>query len=151
MLVSRVGPPHTIPRASAAGAEADSYPLGSPHQFGLYDDPLGVVGESAGLQGDDAFAWNGLGDRPVPGVDDDVPEDPVGVACAVGVGQDHLVPLHQLVQIVEHEVAVRAGVAQAVAGYVDVGSLLPGEARAPQVHSAGLERGLVASRGIVDV
>jgi hypothetical protein len=61
-LGDRYRSPNMGPRASAAGAEADSYLLGSTHQFGLYDDPLSVVGESAGLQGDDAFARNGLGD-----------------------------------------------------------------------------------------
>lgn len=32
------------------------------HQLGLHDEPLGEVGECAGLEADDTLAGDGLGD-----------------------------------------------------------------------------------------
>src|SRR5215203_2817136 len=98
------------------------------HELGLDYEPFGVVWEGAGLEADYVLAGDCFRDLVVVGADDEVGKDAVGVAGAVGVGEDHLVAVSQLVEVPEDEVGVGAGVAEAVAGDVDVGLPFPGVA-----------------------
>src|SRR5829696_5397624 len=61
------------------------------YQLGLDDEPLGVVREGAGLEGEDALAWRSISGSPIVGVGDKLLKDLVGVLRAVGVGQEYLV------------------------------------------------------------
>src|SRR5918998_1798211 len=119
-------------------------------ELGLDDQALLVVWQRAGLEGDDVLALHRLLDRGVVGTDDPLVEDPVDVSPALGVLQHHLVPSPQLVQVPEDEEALRPGVAETVAGDVDVRLRLPREVRVPQVERASGEFALVGGGAIID-
>src|SRR5215213_8548919 len=94
-------------------------------KLGLDNDPVYIVGEGAGLKRDDVLARNRLRHAPIGGLRNEAVKDLVGVLGTVGVGQEHLVALLKLIQVVEHKEAVRARKAHAVPGDVHVGLLLP--------------------------
>src|SRR5215218_4004976 len=107
-------------------------------KLGLDDDPVYIVGEGAGLKRDDVLARNRLRHAPIGGLRNEAVKDFVGVLGTVGVGQEHLVALLKLIQVVEHKEAVRARKAHAVPGDVHVCLLLPREARALDVLGSSL-------------
>src|SRR5215207_2030405 len=107
-------------------------------KLGLDNDPVYIVGEGAGLKRDDVLARNRLRHAPIGGLRNAAVKDLVGVLGTVGVGQEHLVALLKLIQIVEHKEAVRARKAHAVPGDVHVCLLLPREARALDVLGSSL-------------
>src|SRR5215217_6636205 len=107
-------------------------------KLGLDNDPVYIVGEGAGLKRDDVLARNRLRHAPIGGLRNEAVKDLVGVLGTVGVGQEHLVALLKLIQVVEHKEAVRARKAHAVPGDVHVCLLLPREARALDVLGSSL-------------
>src|SRR5215204_3082479 len=107
-------------------------------KLGLDDDPVYIVGEGAGLKRDDVLARNRLRHAPIGGLRNEAVKDLVGILGTVGVGQEHLVALLKLIQVVEHKEAVRARKAHAVPGDVHVCLLLPREARALDVLGSSL-------------
>src|SRR3712207_1687064 len=70
-------------RAAKLPLKREQRPLRHAHELGLDYEPLGVVGEGAGLQADYVLAGGGFGDVVVVGADDEVDKDAVGVAGTV--------------------------------------------------------------------
>src|SRR5918997_2140497 len=135
--------------APTAGAQLSALLLF--HQFAPHYEAVRVVGKGAGLQADDVLSLHGLQDAHFAGGDNALLEDLVGVAGPVAVGQKDVVSLLELVEVPEHQVALRPWIADPVTGDVDVGLPLPRKARAPDVDHAVVERSIVAApRGVVD-
>ena len=113
-------------------------------ELGLDDQALAVVGQRAGLEREDVLARLGVGHLDIGWADDEGLEDLVGVLGAVGVGDVDLVSAADLVEVAEGQPALGVGVAEAVAGDVDVGLIVPREAGACEVDGGvGLQRLLV--------
>src|SRR5215218_10641427 len=120
-------------------------------QFALHYEAVRVVGKRTGLEAYDVLTLCGPHDADGVGRDHPLLENFVGVARSVGVGQEDLIPLLQLVEVPEHEVASSARITHPVASDVDVGHILPREACAPHVDDAVVEGLLVtALGGVVD-
>src|SRR5215204_3318204 len=120
-------------------------------QFAPHYEAVRVVGERAGLQADYVLPLHGPQDAHFAGGDDALLEDLVGVASPFGVGEEDLISLLEFVEVPEHQVALRPGIADPVARDVDVGLPLPRKTRAPDVDHAVVERLFVATpRGVVD-
>src|SRR5919112_1318715 len=139
------------PVMSPPTAEARLPVLPALYQLAPHYEAVRVVGEGAGLQADYVLALHGPQDAHLAGRDDALLEDLVGIAGPVGVGEEDLVALLELVEVPEHQVALCPRIADPVAGDVDVGLPLPRETRAPDVDHAVVERLVVAApRGVVD-
>src|SRR5918995_1516852 len=120
-------------------------------QYALHYEAVRVVGERTGLQADDVLVLCGTHDADGVWRDHPLLEDFVGVTGPVCVGQEDLIPLLQLVEVPENEVALRPRITHPVARDVDVGHILPRKARAPYVHGTVMESPLVtALGGVVD-
>src|SRR5918999_4420667 len=120
-------------------------------QFALHYKAVRVVGERTGLQADDVLPLCRPHDADGVGRDHTLLEYLVGVARTVCDREEDLIPLLQLVEVPEHEVALCARITNPVASDIHVGHVLPREARAPHVDNAVVEGLLVpALRGVVD-
>src|SRR5215211_4741451 len=80
-------------------------------QLALDDKTLLVVGQRAGLEGDDVLARPGICNVGIRRADDEGLEDVVGVFRAVGVGYVDLVANDDIAQIPEGQPALCVGVA----------------------------------------
>src|SRR5215203_2058781 len=118
-------------------------------KFGLNDYAKRVVRERARLQGEYVFALYGLRHEQLRRLHLEGLEHFVGVLPAVGVLDKDLVALHDVVYVPEGEETGGVRVAQAVPGYVDVGLLLPWEARTFEVDAGEVpERILIVAERV---
>src|SRR5215218_4993591 len=83
-------------------------------QFALHYEAMRVVGEGTGLEANDVLTLCGPHDADGVGRDHPLLENFVGVARSVGVRQEDLIPLLQLVEVPEHEVASSARITHPV-------------------------------------
>src|SRR5215211_1575950 len=120
-------------------------------QFALHYEAVRVIGEGTGLEANDVLTLCGPHDVDGVGRDHTLLEYHVGVAGPICVGQEDLIPLLQLVEVPEHEVALRPRITEPVAREIDVGHIVPRKACAPHVDDA-IAEGLVvpALGGVVD-
>src|SRR5215213_1017526 len=120
-------------------------------EFALHYEAVRVVGERTGLQADDVLTLWRPHDADGVGRDHTLLEYLVGVTRSVCVREEDLIPLLQLVEVPEHEVALRPRITNPVARDVDVSSSLPRETRTPHVDDTVVESLLVpALGGVVD-
>src|SRR5215212_4101374 len=120
-------------------------------EFALHYEAVRVVGERTGLQADDVLTLWRPHDADGVRRDHTLLEYLVGVTRSVCVREEDLIPLLQLVEVPEHEIALRPRITNPVARDVDVGSPLPRETRTPHVDDTVVESLLVpALGGVVD-
>ncbi len=99
-------------------------------QLTLHDYPVLVIREGAGLQGHHLLAFDRAHNLDIFRAHYLFIEDPVYILSTGRIGNGDLVTLFEPWKLVEDFVRGRAGVSDAVAGYVSVRPLLPGVPRA---------------------
>src|SRR5215203_5215721 len=120
-------------------------------QFALHYEAVRVIGEGTGLEANDVLTLCGPHDVDGVGRDHTLLEYHVGVAAPICVREEDLIPLLQLVEVPEHEVALRPRITNPVARDVDVGHILPRKSCTPHVDDTVVESLLVpALGGVVD-
>src|SRR5215211_6339820 len=97
-------------------------------QVALHYEAVRVIGEGTGLEANDVLTLCGPHDVDGVGRDHTLLEYHVGVAAPICVREEDLIPLLQLVEVPEHEVALRPRITNPVARDVDVGHIVPRKA-----------------------